>query len=137
MESGTPPKAPSPSHANDTEVSSQKDSGHGGGGKIAKAMPEGQTSGSEHVGEKIPADVDGGGYLKFSPQSDTIPEANKAPESGGRPPLAGGGVPIPSATFVQLEVLDALLAALKGASIIDEYRVLMGAVIEKIQSAES
>ena len=44
---------------------------------------------------------------------------------------------VPTATSVQPEVSDALLAALKGASIIDKQRALMGAVIEKIQSAES
>ena len=46
-------------------------------------------------------------------------------------------MPVPPATSVQQEVLDALLAALKGASIIDEHRALMGAVIEKIQSTKS
>ena len=46
-------------------------------------------------------------------------------------------MPVPLATSVQPEVPDALLAALKGASIIDEHRALMGTVIEKIQSAES
>ena len=46
-------------------------------------------------------------------------------------------MPVPSANSVQPEVPDALLAALKSASIIDEHRALMGAVIEKIQSAES
>ena len=59
------------------------------------------------------------------------------PESGRRPPLARRGVPVPSATSVQPEVLDTLLAALKSASIIDEHRALMGAEVEKIQSAES
>ena len=58
------------------------------------------------------------------------------PESGRRPPSAGGGVPVPSATSVQPEVSDALLVALKSASIVDEHRALMGAVIEKIQSAK-
>ena len=46
-------------------------------------------------------------------------------------------MPFPPATSVQPEVLDTLLAALKSASIVDEHRALMGAVIEKIQSAES
>ena len=46
-------------------------------------------------------------------------------------------MPVPPATSVQPEVPEALLAALKSASIVDEHRVLMGAVIEKIQSAES
>ena len=32
---------------------------------------------------------------------------------------------------------NVLLAALKSASVIDEHRALMGAVIEKIQSAKS
>ena len=59
-----------------------------------------------------------------------IPETNKDPELSRWPPLAGGGVSVPTATSVQPEVSDALLAALKGASIIDEHRVLMGAVIE-------
>ena len=82
-------------------------------------------------------DVDGGGYLESSPQPDTIPETNTAPESSRRPPSAGGGVPVPPATSIQPEVSDALLVALKSASIVDEHRALMGAVIEKIQSAES
>ena len=46
-------------------------------------------------------------------------------------------MPVPWATSVQPEVSDALLVALKSASIVDEHRALMGAVIEKIQSAES
>ena len=82
-------------------------------------------------------DVDGGGYLEFDPQSDTISETNTAPESGRRPPSAGGGAPIPPATSVQPEVLDTLSAVLKSASIVEEHRALMGTVIEKIQSAES
>ena len=47
------------------------------------------------------------------------------------------GAPVPSATSVQPEVSDTLSAALKSASIIEEHCALMGAVIEKIQSAES
>ena len=46
-------------------------------------------------------------------------------------------MPVPPAISVQPEVPDALLAALKSASIIDEHRALMGAVIKEIQSAES
>ena len=81
--------------------------------------------------------VDGGGDLEFGPQPDAIPETNMASESGRRPPSTGGGVPVPPATSVQPEVPDALLVALKSASIVDEHHALMGAVIEKIQSAES
>ena len=46
-------------------------------------------------------------------------------------------MPVPPATSVQPEVPDTLSAALKSTSIVDEHRALMGAVIEKIQSAES
>ena len=89
------------------------------------------------MGEKIPMVVDGGGHLEFGSQPNAIPETNTAPESSRRPPSAGGGVPVPPAISVQPEVPDALLAALKSASIIDEQHALMGAVIEKIQSTES
>ena len=89
------------------------------------------------MGEKIPMRVNGGSHPEFGSQPDAIPETNTAPESSRRPPSAGGGVPVPPATSVQPEVPDALLSALKSASIVDEHRALMGAVIEKIQSTES
>ena len=108
-----------------------------GGGEIAKVVPGGQTSGAGHTGEKAPMDIDGGGYLEFGPQLDTIPETYTAPESGRQPPSTGGGAPVPLATSAQPEVPDTLSVALKSASIIEEHRALMGAVIEKIQSAES
>ena len=81
MESGTPPKAPSPKYVNNTEVSSEKDPGQGGGEKIVKAVPGGQTLGAGDMGEKIPMGVDGGGHLEFGSQPDAIPETNAAPES--------------------------------------------------------
>ncbi len=81
--------------------------------------------------------VDGGGDLEFGPQPDTVPETFKAPESGRRPSSAGGGVPVLPSTSIQPEVQDSLSTALKIASIIDEHRALMGAVIEKIQSTEN
>lgn len=40
-------------------------------------------------------------------------------------------------TSVHPEVPDILLAALQSASIIEEHRTLMGAVIEKVQLAKS
>ena len=134
MESGTPPKAPSFEQANTTEASSQRDPGQGGEEKTVKAAPGGLTSGAGHMGEKFPMGADGGGHLEFGSQPDTVPETNTALESGRQPLSAGGGIP---ATSVQPEVSDALLVALKSASIVDEHRALMGAVIEKIQSAES
>ena len=107
------------------------------GENTVKAAPGGQTSVVGHTGDKAPMDPNGGGYLEFSPQPDTILETDTAPESGRQPPSAGRGVPAPRATSIQPEVPDTLLAALNSASIIDEHRALMGAVIEKIQSAKS
>ena len=46
-------------------------------------------------------------------------------------------MPVPPGTSVQPEAPDNLLEALRGASIVDEHRVLMGTVIEKVQSAKS
>ena len=81
--------------------------------------------------------VDSGSGLWFGPQTDTVLETFKAPGSGEQPPLTGGGPPAPPATSVQAELPGSLSTALKSASIVDEHRTLMGAVIEKIQSAES
>ena len=65
MESGTPPKAPSPKQVDNIEASPQKDPGQGGEEKIVKAAPGGQTSRAGHMGEKIPMGADGGGHLEF------------------------------------------------------------------------
>ena len=80
MEGGTPPKTPSSKQVHNTEASSQKDPGQGGGEEIVQEAPGGQTSGAGHMGEKAPTDVDDGGYLEFGPQSDAIPETNMVPE---------------------------------------------------------
>ena len=102
-----------------------------------KAARGGQTARDEHMGEKIPMGSDGGGDPEFGSPPDAIPEPYTALESRKQPPSAGGGVPVPPATFVLPEVSDALLAALRDASIVDEHRARMGAVIEKIQSTKS
>ena len=44
---------------------------------------------------------------------------------------------IPPVTPVQPGAPDNLLEALRGASIVDEHRVLMGTVIERVQSVKS
>ena len=46
-------------------------------------------------------------------------------------------MPIPPVTPVQPGAPDNLLEALRGAFIVDEHRVLMGTVIERVQSAKS
>ena len=81
--------------------------------------------------------VDGGGNVGFSPRPDTVLEASGAPGSGEQLPSTGGGLPATLATSVQAELQGGLSTVLKNVSIVNEHRTLMGAVIEKIQSAES
>ena len=55
----------------------------------------------------------------------------------GKQPLNEGGVHVPPVASVHPEAPDNLLEALRGASIVEEHRTLMGVVIERIQSAKS
>ena len=54
-----------------------------------------------------------------------------------RQPLAKGGKPSVPMASVHPEASDNLLEALHGASINEEHRTIMSAVIEKVQSAKS
>ena len=70
----------------------------------------------------------------FAP--DSAPEPVVAPESGGRPLRKKGKTVMPAAS-VQPEAPDSLLEALNGASIKEEHRTVMSAVIQKVQLAKS
>ena len=59
-----------------------------------------------------------------------------APESGGRP-LRKKGKTVTPAASVQPEVPDNLLETLNDASIKEEHRTVMSAVIQKVQLAKS
>ena len=131
MASGTPPAAYSPKAKGDDEVLSQQIF-PGRGGTLEDEAPI-----SEHQGESIPMETGDEGRIQFGPQSDSIPETDTAPESGTQPPSKEGGMPIPQVTPVQQGALDNLLEAMRGASTVDEHRVLMGTVIERVQSAKS
>ena len=137
MDSGTIPTTSSPKHLDNTEVSSQRGPGQGEARETVKAAPKGQTPATGHMGEQTPMDAEGGGCPEFGPQPETTPETNTAPKSGQQPSSTEGGAPIPPVTSVHPEVPDTLLAALQSASIIEEHRTLMGAVIEKLQFAKS
>ena len=76
-----------------------------------------------------------GGRVPFGPEPDTISEIYAAPESSERHAPKGGNVPVLPVTSIQLEAPD--MEALRGASIVDEHRALMGTVIEKVQFAKS
>ena len=77
------------------------------------------------------------GRIQLGPQPDKILETHMAPESGGQPPLKEGGAPLLPVVPVHPVAPDNLMEALRGASVMDEHRVLMGTVIEKVQSAKS
>ena len=78
-----------------------------------------------------------GGHAQFGPQLNTDSETHTAPESGKQPPSREGGVPVLPVTSVQPEAPDNLLEVLQGASIVEEHRILMGMVIERVQSVKS
>ena len=58
------------------------------------------------------------------------------PDSGMQPPSKRGKTPVP-VTSVHPEAPDNLLGALRSASIDEEHRTIMSAVIQKVQSAKS
>ena len=78
-----------------------------------------------------------GARVPFGPQPDTIAEIYTAPGSSERHSPLGGSVPVPPVTSVQPEAPDNLLGALRGTSIVDEHRVLMDTVVEKVQFVKS
>ena len=86
-----------------------------------------------HQEEEAP-EVSQNNLPDFAPNS--APEPIVAPESGGRPLCKKGKTVTPSAS-VQPEAPDILLQALDGASIEEEHRTIMSAVIQKVQLAKS
>ena len=76
------------------------------------------------------------GGSKFSPQPNTAPEPPVVPDSVGQPLTKGGEPSVPMAS-VHPEAPDNLLEALHGASIDEEHRTVMSAVVKKVQSAKS
>ena len=138
MASETPPAAYSPKAKGDDEVLSQRTfPGQGEVQEAVKAAPEGDTSAAEHMGEQAPMETNNGGRAQFGPHKSADPETHTAPGSDKQLPLREGGMPVPPATSVQPEAPDNLLEALREASIVEEHRILMGTVIEKVQSVKS
>ena len=100
-------------------------------------VPEGDPSPAGHSGEKTPMETGDGGNVQFGPQPNTDLETHTAPESDEQPPSREEGEPVPPVTSVQPEAPDNLLEALRGASIVEEHRILMGTVVERVQSVKS
>ena len=92
----------------------------------------GSREGTRQEGEA--PEVPQGNLPDFAP--DSAPEPEVAPESDGRPLRKKGKTATPAAS-VQPEAPDRLLEALNGASIKEEHRTFMSAVIQKVQLAKS
>ena len=99
--------------------------------------PEGETSATRHMGEQIPMETSDGGHIQLGPQLNTILEIYTDLESRKQPPSKGVGAPVPPVTSVHPEAPDNLLEALQGPSIFEEHRILMGMVVERVQSIKS
>ena len=125
--------ATSPRPADDTKVLSQRLPEMG---EVALEAPQGGVPDVGLAGFKIPADRVGESQSKSDSQLNTVPEPSVVPDSGGQPLVREGG-PSVSRTSVAPEAPDCLLEALRGASIEEEHRTLMSAVIQKVLSAKS
>ena len=127
MNSESLPTASSPRPTDNVEVLSQ---GAPNRGEVVLEAPQGDLPDSRRKGSKTPKGS------KFGPQPNTAPEPPVVPDSGRRPPSKRGKPPVP-VTSVHPEAPDNLLGALRGASIDEEHRTIMSAVIKKVQSAKS
>ena len=119
MNSASLPTASSPLPTDDVEVESQKGLNQE---EVVLEAPQGDLPDSRPKGDKAPEGS------KSGPGTDTALEPSVVPESG-RQPLRKKGKPTTPVTSVQPEAPDNLLEALNGASIDEEHRTIMSAVI--------
>ena len=98
--------------------------------------PQRKISGARHMGGENPMDYDDGCHSKSGSQPVTTPEPMKVPDFGKQSRTKEGDPAVPMSS-AQPEASDNLLEVLRGASIEDEHRTLMGTVIEKVRSAKS
>ena len=132
MNSETLPSATSPRDLDGAEASSRRIPVPRGNPAAVWEAPEGEASATGHMGEQIPMDTDDGGLNQFGLHPNITPKTPTVPELGEQPHSKGRGAPILPVTSVQPGAPDQLLGALRGASIIDEHRTLMGMVIGKV-----
>ena len=76
------------------------------------------------------------GGSKSGPRLKNVSEPPVVPDSVGRPITTGGEPSVPMAS-VHPEAPNNLLEALRGASIDEEHRTIMSAVVEKVRSTKS
>ena len=121
------PPAFSPRTADDTEVASQRAPGQE---EMVLEEPQGDLPDSRSKGDKTPQGFKSG----FMP--DTAPESSTVPDYGRQTPSKRRKSAVPVAP-VQPEAPDNMSEALQGASIDEEHRAIMSAVVQKVQSAKS
>ena len=127
MNSGSLPTASTPRPTDNAEVLSQKAPSQG---EVVLGAPRGDLPDPGCKGSKTPTGSE------FGPQPDTAPKPPMVPDSGRRSPVKGGQPSVPVSS-VHPEAPDNLLEALCDASINEEHRTIMSAVIEKVQSAKN
>ena len=127
MNSGSLPTASTPCPADNIEMLSQQAPGQE---EVVLEAPQGNLPDSRHKGDRTPKGS------KSGLEPDTAPEPSMVPDSSRRPP-SKRSEPTEPVTSVQPEAPDNLLEALNGASIDEEHRTGMSAVIQKVQSAKS
>ena len=127
MDSDPVPTATSPHPANDVEMLSQEAPDRG---ETVLETPQGNLPDSASRGDGAPESSE------FGPQPNTAPEPPVVSDSGRRPPSKRVETPVP-VTSIHPEAPDNLLEALHSASINEEHRTIMSAVIQKVQSAKS
>ena len=98
--------------------------------EVVLEAPQGDLPDSRPKGDEAPEGS------KSGPGPDTALEPSVVPESGRRSLRKKGKLTTPAAS-VQPEAPDNLLEVLNGASINEEHRTVMSAVIQKVQSAKS
>ena len=127
MDSDPVPTATSPHPADDAVVLSQEALGQG---ESVPEAPQGDLPDSGSRGDVVPESSE------FGPQLNTVPDPPTDTSSGRRSPSKEGETPVP-VTSVHPEASDTMLEALRSASIEEEHRTIMSAVIQKVQSAKS
>ena len=132
MNNDSLPTASSPRPTDDVEVLSQRALNQG---EIVLEAPQGDIPDAGRTRGKTPMGPNAGGS-KSSPQPNTAPEPPVVPDSV-RQPLAKRGKPSVPMASVLPEASDNLLEALRDASIDEQHRTIMSAVVEKVQSAKS
>ena len=105
-------------------------------GELSLEAPQGGIPDVGLTGFKIPADHVDESCGKPDSQPNTVPEPSMVLYTGGQPLVREGG-PSVSRTSIAPEAPDCLLEALRSASIDEEHRTLMSAVIQKVSSSKS